>query len=247
MARTRPADRFEDLVRAAARTIVASGGVRRPQMAEVEPFKTAIVLRFVREWPFVLFALALLAAGLFIERFYCRYLCALGAALAIPARMRMFEWLKRYRQCGTPCQICANECMVQAIHPDGHINPNECLYCLNCQQLYYDDHRCPVMIQQRERRERQAARGSKNAGAEIAKILTSVSFEVRTEIRFIPNDEKLKPEVRNRVRVGKSKSSEPEQAESAEEPAEEPGLEEESESAPERKPNRRWVRKKPED
>jgi NosR/NirI family nitrous oxide reductase transcriptional regulator len=147
------------------------------QMAEVEPFKTAIVLNFVREWPFVLFAVALLAAGLFIERFYCRYLCALGAALAIPARMRMFEWLKRYPACGTRCQRCANDCMVQAIHPEGHINPNECLYCLHCQQLYYDDHQCPVMIEKRLKRERQAARESKDAGAQIANILTEIRGE----------------------------------------------------------------------
>jgi NosR/NirI family nitrous oxide reductase transcriptional regulator len=144
------------------------------QLAEVEPFKTAIVLRFIREWPFVVFALALLVAGLFIERFYCRYLCALGAALAIPARMRMFEWLKRYPACGTRCQRCANDCMVQAIHPEGHINPNECLYCLHCQQLYYDDHQCPVMIEKRLKRERQAARTSADSGAQIANILTEM-------------------------------------------------------------------------
>ena len=144
------------------------------QLAEVEPFKTAIVLRFIREWPFVVFALALLVAGLFIERFYCRYLCALGAALAIPARMRMFEWLKRYPACGTRCQRCANDCMVQAIHPEGHINPNECLYCLHCQQLYYDDHQCPVMIEKRLKRERQAARTSADSGAQIANILTEI-------------------------------------------------------------------------
>jgi NosR/NirI family nitrous oxide reductase transcriptional regulator len=144
------------------------------QLAEVEPFKTAIVLRFIREWPFVVFALALLVAGLFIERFYCRYLCALGAALAIPARMRMFEWLKRYPACGSRCQRCANDCMVQAIHPEGHINPNECLYCLHCQQLYYDDHQCPVMIEKRLKRERQAARTSADSGAQIANILTEI-------------------------------------------------------------------------
>lgn len=144
------------------------------RLAEIEPFKTAIVLRFLREWPFVAFAVGLLTAGLFIERFYCRYLCALGAALAIPARIRMFDWLKRYRQCGTPCQICSNECMVQAIHPEGHINPNECLYCLNCQQLYYDDQRCPVMVERRGREERRAARTSKNAGAQIASIIANV-------------------------------------------------------------------------
>ena len=125
--------------------------------AEVEPFKTAIVLRFARHWPFVLYVVALLAAGLFIERFFCRYLCPLGAALAIPARLRMFEWLKRRTQCGRECHICAIRCTVQAIHPNGSINPNECIYCLNCQAIYHDERVCAPLIQRRQRREAQAA------------------------------------------------------------------------------------------
>ena len=120
--------------------------------AEVEPFKTAIILKFQRGWPYLLFVGVLLGAGLFIERFYCRYLCPLGAALAIPARMRMFDWLKRYRECGNPCVRCANECMVQAIHPEGHINPNECLQCLHCQVLYQSDDKCPVCIKKAAKR-----------------------------------------------------------------------------------------------
>ncbi|MCC2690197.1 MAG: putative NosR [Rhizobiaceae bacterium] len=122
--------------------------------AEVEPFKTAIILKFAREWPFVVFALTLLAAGLFIERFYCRYLCPLGAALAIPGRIRTFEWLKRWPECGSPCHRCAKECPVQSIHPEGQINVNECIYCMHCQELYHDDHRCPHMIQVRLKREK---------------------------------------------------------------------------------------------
>lgn len=122
------------------------------RLAEVEPFKTAIVLKFMRAWPFVAYALALLAAGLFVERFYCRYLCPLGAALAIPARLRMFDWLKRYHDCGNPCQTCANECMVQAIHPTGEINPNECLNCMHCQVLYQSETKCPVVIKKLKRR-----------------------------------------------------------------------------------------------
>ena len=133
------------------------------EVAEVEPFKTAIILDFMRSWPFVLYALVLLFAGLFVERFFCRYLCPLGAALAIPARIRMFDWLKRYRECGNPCQRCGNECPVQAIHPEGHINPNECIQCLHCQELYHDDHRCPVMIQKRLKRERYDALSSGKA------------------------------------------------------------------------------------
>ncbi|SDD40391.1 NosR/NirI family protein [Ruegeria marina] len=122
--------------------------------AEIEPFKTAIILKFMRDWPFVVFALLLLLIGLFIERFYCRYLCPLGAALAIPARIRMFDWLRRYKDCGNPCQTCANECPVQAIHPTGEINPNECITCLHCQVLYQSETKCPVVIRQLKRRAR---------------------------------------------------------------------------------------------
>ncbi|UWU18743.1 NosR/NirI family protein (plasmid) [Rhizobium sullae] len=122
--------------------------------SEVEPFKTVIILKFARQWPFLLFATVLLGAGLFIERFYCRYLCPLGAALAIPGRIRMFEWLKRWPECGSPCQRCAKECPVQAIHPEGTINVNECIYCMHCQELYQDDQRCPHMIQVRLKREK---------------------------------------------------------------------------------------------
>ncbi len=133
--------------------------------AEIEPFKTAIILKFARAWPFILFVTVLLGIGLFIERFYCRYLCPLGAALAIPARIRMFDWLKRYKECGEPCQICANECFVQAIHPTGEINPNECLSCLHCQVLYQDDTKCPVQIKLRKGREKLAKSTAQSAGA----------------------------------------------------------------------------------
>ncbi len=126
-------------------------------LAEVEPFKTAIILNFVRAWPFVAYAVALLAAGLFVERFYCRYLCPLGAALAIPARIRMFDWLKRYHECGNPCQSCANQCPVQAIHKTGEINPNECINCLHCQVLYQSKTVCPVVIKKEKARAKLAA------------------------------------------------------------------------------------------
>ena len=135
------------------------------KLAEVEPFKTAIILKFVRDWPFVVFAVVLLLIGLFVERFYCRYLCPLGAALAIPARMRMFDWLKRYRECGSPCQTCAHECPVQAIHPTGEINPNECVNCLHCQVLYQSDAKCPVIIRQLKRRAKDRAAHEADGGA----------------------------------------------------------------------------------
>jgi NosR/NirI family nitrite reductase transcriptional regulator len=113
--------------------------------AEVEPFKTAISMRMMRAWPFVVFVLVLLIAGLFIERFYCRYLCALGAGIAIPAKLKIFDWLKRRPQCGRECRLCETKCTVGAIDTLGRINPNECVLCLRCQVIMNDGTQCPVL------------------------------------------------------------------------------------------------------
>ncbi len=131
------------------------------RLAEIEPFKTTLSLRFQRDWPYVAYAIALLGAGLFIERFYCRYVCPLGAALAIPAKLRIFEWLKRRPQCGRECRICATRCTVQAINPMGQIVPNECIYCLQCQANHYDATTCLPLKQ------RAARRGGKPASEDL--------------------------------------------------------------------------------
>jgi NosR/NirI family transcriptional regulator, nitrous oxide reductase regulator len=124
------------------------------QVSEVEPFKTAITLRFMREWGFVAYAGGLVVLGLFNRKFFCKYLCALGAALTIAGKFRIFDWLRRHRECGRPCQICAVECEVQAIKKNGEINANECHYCLDCQVTYWNDHKCPPMVDRRKRREK---------------------------------------------------------------------------------------------
>ena len=146
------------------------------QYSEVEPFKTAVTLHWQREWGYVLYAALLLVIGIFNHKFYCRYVCPLGAGLAIPARIRLFDWLKRHKECGSPCQICANECEIGAIHPDGRINPNECHYCLDCQVTYWNDQKCPPMIQKRKKREKMArtdADDSKNNPRKIPAVEVS--------------------------------------------------------------------------
>ncbi len=42
-----------------------------------------------------------------------------------------------------------------------------------------------------------------DVGGEVAKILTSLSFEIRTEIRFIPNDQKIKPDIKMSIKPKK--------------------------------------------
>ena len=138
--------------------------------AEVEPFKTAVTMRWQREWGFVLYAGILLAISIVNRKFFCRYMCPLGAGLAIPARIRLFDWLKRHKECGAPCQICANECEVQAIHPDGRINPNECHYCLDCQVTYWNDRKCPPMVTRRKRWEKATRARAGGNGNEFPEI-----------------------------------------------------------------------------
>jgi polyferredoxin len=122
--------------------------------AEVEPFKTVISLRFQRDWNYVFYAVILIGVAAVNRKFYCKYLCPLGAALAIPGRFRLFEWwLRRRKECGKPCQVCAHRCSVRAIRPTGEINANECHYCLDCQVIYYNDRTCLPLIDMRKRRE----------------------------------------------------------------------------------------------
>jgi polyferredoxin len=124
------------------------------RLAEIEPFKTAITLRFQREWGYVLFAAGLILVSAFNRKFYCKYLCPLGAALTIPGKFRIFDWLRRHRECGHPCQVCAVECEVQAIRKNGEINANECHYCMDCQITYWNDRKCPPEVARRKRREK---------------------------------------------------------------------------------------------
>lgn len=74
-------------------------------------------------------------------------------------------------------------------------------------------------------------------GGELTKILTSISFEIRTEVRFIPNDAAVKPNMRNRVKVKKTRKNEDgEEVEEVEEFS--------SESSADVSPKRLWPRRK---
>jgi len=103
------------------------------KLAEIEPFKTSLTLNFVRYWPFVLYSVILLLLSLKIHKFYCRYICPLGAGLAIIGRFPLLKWLRRREECGSPCQLCRNKkCEIDAINRDGSIDYSECVQCLEC-------------------------------------------------------------------------------------------------------------------
>lgn len=123
------------------------------RLAEVEPFKTMFLVGILnRAWPYTLFAGSLLALSLFTERPFCKYLCPLGASLAIPSTFRWFG-LRRKQECNT-CTACAVGCGSLAIDHLGRIDQRECMQCLDCMVLYTDEHACPPLAQERKWREK---------------------------------------------------------------------------------------------
>ncbi len=66
------------------------------------------------------------------KRFWCRYLCPLGALLGLISR---WAWIRRIvgEDCKA-CHLCARSCPMGTIDPDrGHqSDPAECIVCLDC-------------------------------------------------------------------------------------------------------------------
>lgn len=122
-------------------------------LAEIEPFKTTFLVGvWNRTWPFWLFIGGILGLSFFSERPYCKYICPLGAGLAIPTKLRLFG-LKRKAECQT-CHACAAGCGSHAIDAAGKIDQTECMLCLDCMVLYYDDHACPPLAKERKTRDK---------------------------------------------------------------------------------------------
>lgn len=79
-----------------------------------------------------LLLLAIMAGSLFIERFFCRYLCPLGAVLAITSHLKLLRIRKPSNDCGT-CKACTKKCaMGISINQMNTVNSGECINCMKC-------------------------------------------------------------------------------------------------------------------
>ena len=84
-----------------------------------------------------LFLLLILIGSFFVERFFCRYLCPLGAFYAVISRLRLFKIDKPRTQCGK-CRVCTNSCPMGIPLYKYDVNRSgECINCFACTE------RCP--------------------------------------------------------------------------------------------------------
>lgn len=83
---------------------------------------------------FILLVLIGIGAA-FIERFFCRYLCPLGAIFGIVSRISIFKISKPNDKCGK-CRICTNNCsMGIQLYKVQEQRGKECISCLRCVEV----------------------------------------------------------------------------------------------------------------
>ncbi|MDE9450053.1 4Fe-4S binding protein [Aliiroseovarius sp. Z3] len=127
-------------------------------VAEVEPFKTAITVFFVRDWYYVVYAAFWLGLALVTFKGFCRYVCPLGAFMALGGVLRGRDWIPRRVDCGSPCQLCKVRCKYGAIERSGDVTYSECFQCLDCVTIHDDPAQCvPLILARRQAERRQAA------------------------------------------------------------------------------------------
>jgi len=78
---------------------------------------------------FVMFLSAILL-NLIIPRFYCRFICPLGALFAVISRFALWRIGKKQNEC-INCKLCERACE-GGCEPSSNIKIGECVLCFNC-------------------------------------------------------------------------------------------------------------------
>ncbi len=83
---------------------------------------------------FVIFCLLIIVSA-FYERFFCRYLCPLGAIFTLISKLRLTRIAKPTEKCGK-CRICTNNCsMGIPLYKKDKIASGECINCMRCVEV----------------------------------------------------------------------------------------------------------------
>ena len=114
-------------------------------LAEIEPFKTTWILGITNRPILIsLYTIFLLGISFITYRFFCRFICPLGAFLSFLSILTLFK-LKRRITC-TTCRVCEKKCNSKAIDSVGVIDSKECFGCFTCVNNMYNEKLCPELL-----------------------------------------------------------------------------------------------------
>ncbi len=76
--------------------------------------------------------ISIILGSMFIERFFCRYLCPLGAIFTLVSKIRIIKLKKPTEKCGN-CRACTKACpMGIDMYKHENIDSGECINCFKC-------------------------------------------------------------------------------------------------------------------
>lgn len=79
-----------------------------------------------------LLLLLIIIDSVFIERFFCKYLCPLGALFDLVSHFRIFKIKKPTEKCGS-CRMCTKQCSMSIpLYKYESVKSGECINCMKC-------------------------------------------------------------------------------------------------------------------
>lgn len=138
----RPGARIDQVLRSGRYVVLAvvmgmSFATGKLWFADYDPYVTIFGLEWLGGWTeplvwAVVITAVVLVASMLVERFWCRYLCPLGAVFAVLGRFSFLRIRRNATTC-TDCNLCDKPCPVgiTVSKADPLVNP-DCVGCLDC-------------------------------------------------------------------------------------------------------------------
>lgn len=113
-----------------AAVLIASASAVYPPLRDICPARAIFGFDLKEAW-LVIVLLAFVLSSSLVRRFTCKYLCPLGAALAVFNKISPIHINIDQQKC-TNCGRCENECPVDIPAIPNNIRSTECIRCLEC-------------------------------------------------------------------------------------------------------------------
>ena len=80
-----------------------------------------------------LLLLLTIIGSLLIERFFCKYLCPLGALFTLASHFRVFKLKRDSASCSGSCRVCSRKCSMSIpLYQYDKVRSGECIDCMKC-------------------------------------------------------------------------------------------------------------------